>query len=168
MSHTLPRGSSLTRLAEPEFMAPNRRQSLLLSQLSQVHSKAVTTELLSALQPYFLGLTQLSRMMYSTHSTENLDPALHSPFRKGMSEIVSKALNLRSRLDVSGMESVFFWPMRGEIYDSERMQAPVAPEPSTSLTYVVAFTTFPGLTYVDPVVGVVYKARVVLRIETAR
>ena len=39
---------------------------------------------------------------------------------------------------------------------------------STSLTYVVAFTIFPGLMYVDPVVGVVYKAWVVLRVEAKR
>jgi hypothetical protein len=107
-------------------------------------------------------------MIYSDHSMEDSDPTLHSSFRNGMSEIVSKALDLRSRLDVSEMESVFFWPTRGEVYDSECMQASATPELSVSLTHVVVFTTFPGLTYVDPVVGVVYKARVVLRIEAAR
>jgi hypothetical protein len=104
-------------------------------------------------------------MMNSDRPEEDLDL---TPFRDAMSEIITQALSLRSRLYASDMKAMFFWPTRGETYDSECMQAAVTLEMSTSLTYVVAFTTFPGLTYADSVVGVVYKACVVLRVEAAR
>jgi hypothetical protein len=161
----LPPGTHRSRYLELDVVTPSRKQSALLSQLSQTHVRAITAEFFCSLNPYFSSLTQLSRMMYSDRAEEDLDLA---PFRGAMSEIITKVLSLRSRLDASGMEAMFFWPTRGEIYDSECMQAPVMLALSTSLNYVVAFTTFPGLTYADPTVGVVYKACVVLRVEAAK
>lgn len=149
----------LTGAAPPGDVSPEE------SQPSHTHSRAIMAEFFCALIPYFASLAQLSRMMYSICPTEDPDS---TPFRNAMSGIISKALSLRSRLDNAQMKAVFFWPTRGEIYDSERMQAQSTVEMSTSLTYVVAFTIFPGLMYVDPVVGVVYKAWVVLRVEAKR
>jgi hypothetical protein len=165
LHQTMLPGTHRSRDLELDVVTPSRKQSTLLSQLSQAHARVITAEFFCSLNPYFSSLTQLSRMMNSDRPEEDLDL---TPFRDAMSEIITQALSLRSRLYASDMKAMFFWPTRGETYDSECMQAAVTLEMSTSLTYVVAFTTFPGLTYADSVVGVVYKACVVLRVEAAR
>ena len=146
----------------------------LSPQLLALQTELLQTKLLAALSPFFSALVQLTQAMYSTPFDGNNNPLLYPKFQHfetALSEIVTKAVALKSELNKSDMRPTFVWPVNGELYDGERMQTSHNVDPGLAKTYTVAYTTFPGVLmprFGDSMGFTAFRAFVVLQVVANR
>lgn len=145
----------------------------LKERLNEAQAALLKTQLFAALEPYFDGLSQLSRLIYANPLEGYPHPLSHGSLQKSLSHAVDKALSFMTSLESSRYKATFTWPGRGDPFDPVEMQTPYGvPDDEPGIRYTVAFTKFPGVRVVDsqrqPFESeVAYKAVVVLRAEAS-